>query len=95
MTVYVMWMYSLLYGLISVVQRLLENSTVLCSVSRFELLNEQAGGTGYSLSQVLLLSIFNLTGFSLLSVFSQDCGLITPSITHLVTFSKYQKDSDH
>lgn len=65
MTVYVMWMYSLLYGLISVVQRLLENSTVLCSVSRFELLNEQAGGTGYSLSQLLLLSIINLTGFSL------------------------------
>lgn len=61
MAVYIMRAYSLLYGLISVPQRLLQNSTVLCSFSRFDLLNEQAGEAGH----VLSLVIINRTDFTL------------------------------
>lgn len=41
-----MSVYSLLYGIVSVTQGLLENGTVLRSFSRFDLWNEQAGEAG-------------------------------------------------
>lgn len=64
-SVYIMCVNSLLYGLISVPQRLLQNSTVFSSFSRFELLNKQDREAGYASSQLLLVSAFNLTDFTL------------------------------
>lgn len=86
-----MCMCSLVYGLISVVECLLENRAVLRPVSRFELL--KGGGkkrwTGYVFVKALCLTLLS-SPFSI----SLSTILVQPGCkSH--TCGKYQRDSEH